>query len=388
MSEYQYYEFVAIDHPLDDRQLAEVRQLSTRAQITSTSFVNEYHWGSFRGAPDRMIERYYDAHLYLANWGSRRLMLRLPQTVLDLGIAGQYVVDERVSVRNAGKYLILDLSSEDDEDDFVVEAHTMLPALLGIRAEIAVGDLRPLYLAWLAGYGTWERDEFAFDDNDDMLEPPVPPGLRTLSAAQQALAEFLRLDPDLLHVAATASPDRVPTDHRALRRWITDLTATEKNRLLLRVAQDEALAVHLELLHRFQEQASESAVQIDPRTVAELLDAAARFRTTRERREAEAHAAETARLAAREARAYQRRLDKLAQNEDRAWARAEALVSTKRPRDYDDAAAVLVDLHALAERDGGTATFNQRITAFRLEHARKPAMIRRLDTAGLGLPTN
>ena len=77
MSEYQYYEFLAVDRPLDDRQQAEVRSLSTRASITATRFVNEYHWGNFRGDPRRMMERYYDAHLYRTNWGTHRIMLRL-----------------------------------------------------------------------------------------------------------------------------------------------------------------------------------------------------------------------------------------------------------------------------------------------------------------------
>src|SRR3954447_10590393 len=73
MSEYQYYEFAAVDRPLDSRELAQVRALSTRAQITSTSFVNTYHWGDFRGSPRAMVERYYDAFLYVANWGTRQL---------------------------------------------------------------------------------------------------------------------------------------------------------------------------------------------------------------------------------------------------------------------------------------------------------------------------
>ncbi len=59
---------------------AEARSLSTRASITATSFVNEYHWGDFRGDPSRMMERYYDAHLYLTNWGTHRIMLRLRAT--------------------------------------------------------------------------------------------------------------------------------------------------------------------------------------------------------------------------------------------------------------------------------------------------------------------
>jgi hypothetical protein len=44
MSEYQYYEFVAIDQPLTCDDMADgMRSRSSRAAITATSFVNEYH---------------------------------------------------------------------------------------------------------------------------------------------------------------------------------------------------------------------------------------------------------------------------------------------------------------------------------------------------------
>jgi hypothetical protein len=36
--------------------------------MTPTSFVNTYEWGNFPGDPRRMVERYYDAFLYLASW--------------------------------------------------------------------------------------------------------------------------------------------------------------------------------------------------------------------------------------------------------------------------------------------------------------------------------
>jgi hypothetical protein len=51
VSEYQYYEFLAIDRPLDARQQQELRALSTRARITATRLVNTYHWGDFKGDP-------------------------------------------------------------------------------------------------------------------------------------------------------------------------------------------------------------------------------------------------------------------------------------------------------------------------------------------------
>jgi hypothetical protein len=95
VSEYQYYEFVAIDRPLSARQLGEVRALSTRAQVTPTSFVNTYEWGNFRGDPRVLMERYYDAFLYLANWVTHWLSFRVPSRLLDLPTAELYCVGTR-----------------------------------------------------------------------------------------------------------------------------------------------------------------------------------------------------------------------------------------------------------------------------------------------------
>jgi hypothetical protein len=63
MSAYQYYEFLALDRPLISKQREELRQLSTRAEITATRFTNEYHWGSFRGDPNQMMAAYFDLPL-------------------------------------------------------------------------------------------------------------------------------------------------------------------------------------------------------------------------------------------------------------------------------------------------------------------------------------
>jgi len=78
MSEYQYYEFQAIDKPLNQKEIQALRNLSSRAQITPTSFVNEYNWGDFKGKPLTLMEKYFDAFLYVANWGTHWLMLRVP----------------------------------------------------------------------------------------------------------------------------------------------------------------------------------------------------------------------------------------------------------------------------------------------------------------------
>jgi hypothetical protein len=149
MSEYQYYEFLAIDNPLTEQQQRELRELSTRAQITATSFVNEYHWDDFRGNPQTLMARYFDAFLYLANWGTRHVMIKLPESLLDLAVAKQYCPGDATCAWAADSKVILSLYSDDEPDDYWDDPGTGLASIAPARAELASGDTRLLYLAWL-----------------------------------------------------------------------------------------------------------------------------------------------------------------------------------------------------------------------------------------------
>jgi len=393
VSEYQYYEFLAIDRPLDHDEQAEIRSLSTRARITATGFVNEYHWGDFKGDPNRLMERFYDAHLYVANWGTHRVMFRLPGDLLDPDVVEDYCIGDHVSARDVAEFVVLDFTCEDEsgEFDFDYAPETLLSAIVGVRAELAAGDLRPLYLAWLAAYGAWERDEDVFDrDADEDLEPPVPPGLGALTAAQRALADFLRLDDDLLAVAAQTSPPLAATadDPDDLAAWVTRLPAADKNLLLARVVQGAAARVRMELLRRFRDEhgRGDSAPTIPVparRTVAGLLDNAARQRADSERRLAAQRAEDEARREQTRLEARARRLDELADEDEAAWSRVDALIATRKPAEYDAAITLLTDLQALAERDDHYDTFTLRTIALRQTHARKPTLIERFNRAGI-----
>lgn len=207
MSEYQYYEFQAIDRPLTKEQMAELRAITSRATITPSRLVNVYHFGDFKGDPLTLMERYFDAFLYVANWGSHRLMLRLPKSLFAVETVKRYTDADTLSAAVRGDSLILDFSSEDEDGGEWVddeEAEGWLPALLPLRSDLVAGDLRALYLAWLAGA--------AAGFLDDAIEPLVPPGLGDLSASLKALAEFLRVDDDLVAVAAerSAAPPAAP----------------------------------------------------------------------------------------------------------------------------------------------------------------------------------
>mgnify|MGYP001814456505 CR=1 FL=1 len=84
MSEYQYYEFQAIDRPLTESEQQAVAQLSSRVYTHPRRAVFTYSLSDFPARAEEILANYYDAMLYLANWGSRRLMFRFPKSLVDV----------------------------------------------------------------------------------------------------------------------------------------------------------------------------------------------------------------------------------------------------------------------------------------------------------------
>jgi hypothetical protein len=373
MSEYQYYEFLALDRPLTEKERAELRSISTRAEITATRFVNEYQWGDLKADPRAMVERYFDAFLYLANWGTRRVMFRLPRGVLDPETAEQYCYTDTASLIEAGSHLILSLYVDREPDDYWEEPGGQLAAMVQARSELAAGDLRLLYLAWLLAI-QWDEVD------DEEVEPPVPAGLGNLSAGLQAVVDFLEIDEDLIAVAAASNPSIQEPDGMA--RWVASLPAQEKDALLARVSAGEGAQVQALLLRRFRA-ASGSPPAAPARTAAELWQAAGDRKAKREKVEEQRRHEAEARQAAAQAAAYAKHLDQLATRTEAAWEKASELIETKRPRDYDLAVSLLRDLQVLADRQEGSAAFGKRFLELRARHKRKPSLLDRFDQAGL-----
>ncbi len=378
MSEYQYYEFQAIDRLLTAKEMAKLRSYSTRARITPTSFVNDYSWGNFKGDEDAWMERYFDAFLYLASWGTHVLKLRLPGGLLEAETARQYCPGEQTSVREKNGNVILTFVSEDEGGDWI-EGAGQLSSLMLVRAELGRGDLRALYLGWLLHLQRGDLD-------DDDVEPPVPNGLTELSTALESFTEFLQVDSDLVCVAAAASPPLVDCETKSddVRAWLAKLAIDEKDDFLARmIAGDAALASELiQRMRRERVDASPDRARSRRRTVGELLRAAEHATDERRRIEAETAAKEERRRARKAAATRRKHLDKLAGTEPLLWKRVEELIATMKPRRYDDAVAVLADIRDLADRTDG-ANFRRRLEALRAEHVRKRSLIDRLHKASL-----
>ena len=120
MSEYQYYDFRAVDRPLARNEMAALRAISTRAAITATSFTNHYEWGDLKANPSKLLEKYFDAFVYVANWGTHEFHIRLPQKSVDYRRFSAIVRGELVRVRKAARSVIVEFGSESEcagEDD-------------------------------------------------------------------------------------------------------------------------------------------------------------------------------------------------------------------------------------------------------------------------------
>jgi len=361
VSEYRYYEFQAIDRPLDERQMRELRALSTRAIISPTSFTNVYNWGNFRGDPRVLMERYFDAFVYVTNWGTYRFMLRFPRPAVDVEAASSYCVGESAALDVKGDKVILDLCSQMEPEGWE-EGEGRLPSLIPLRGDIMAGDLRGLFLGWLLCAQSGEPDE-------DATEPPIPPGMGRLSASLGALSDFLRIDADLLEVAAERSADEEPPEYSRdeLAAWVAALPESERNAMLVRLAEDDAPYLRWELLRRFRlaqagaDRRKADKTAAERRTVAELLAAAEARAEERRRRTAEREAKERRRRAREEAAARAKDLDDLSGREDDTWRQVEALIEAKRPKEYDRAVELLRDLREVGARKGQQDAADARV---------------------------
>jgi hypothetical protein len=378
VSEYQYYEFLALDKPLTDEQRAELRKLSSRAEITATRFVNEYSYGDFRGSPEKLMERYFDAFLYLANWGTRRLMFRFPRALLDAEVARRYCHTDAASVIETSDHVIISLYLDRDPDNYWVEADDRLGPMVQARSDLAAGDLRLLYLGWLLGV------QWADEDTIDDTEPPVPAGLGDLSASLRAVADFLEIDKDLIAVAAETSPSLEEPANDGLAEWITALPTAEKDTLLRMVADGEGAQVQALLLRRFRGiDTGTTGRSGSVRTVTGLRAAAESRAAERKKAQEQRRREEQARKAAATAAAHAKRLDELAAEGEAPWKQIDEMIATKKTSEYDRAVALLRDLRALAKRQGEEAAFAKRVLDLRAQYPGRPGLQARFNEAGL-----
>jgi len=371
MSEYQFVHFVAIDRPLDDRQLEFMGRQSTRAEITRWEFTNEYHFGDFHGNAREMLQRGYDAHLHYADFGIRRLWIRLPAGLpCDRRTFDAFRVVHCLewNADKKGRGGILQIEPEADPESYdegLYDADHLLPEIAPVREQLIGGDLRALYLAWLA---------CACDEQS--LEPPVPAGLDKLTPALEAMATFYEVSQDLIAAAAQRSPPapKAADAGRRLKDWIARQSQDDLRELTERLLLGDAARTRAETLSRVRDEMRSATWPLaEPtRTLAQLQELVGAVRGQRLQREEQARD-----------KARRKRLASIAADPAKTIAAAEKLANMRSVESYEQAAEQLADLREALGPELGPARALAMAEKLRRENPRLHRLIGALRSRGL-----
>jgi len=378
VSEYQYLEFLAIDRPLTQRELDKLRAISSRAQITPVSFVNEYSWGGLKADSRDFMRHLFDVHVFLANWGDAILMVRLPREAIDQKTLEAFCASPHLEFETLEEHWLLtwSLGDTEDYDRFGhVEGTGWMARLAPLREELLRGDLRSLYIGWLRAVTTEETAP-------DALEPLALQGLGQLTVAQQVLAEYLEVDVDLLAGVSGGSQTNgtQAEDEAALEAWLDELPKTEVRGYLRQMLDGQGASAERALKrHHAAWQAQSAPTQRVRRRVVELWQLAEQAKSVRLIEEAKAR---------RQAEAERKRqrdawLANLAADFPQAWKTAHDEASKGHAHAYDAACRQLVDLRDAYNQHATPTAFQTEFQKFMTEHLRRRALVQRLVKAGL-----
>jgi len=372
MSEYQYYEFATIDGPISDEGLRYARGCSSRASVSRVRWQNTYHFGDFGGSVDTLL-KYYDAHFYIANWGTVRLGLVFPKgaiapEAIQAYLRGGERHEETLTVKEIGNRDIIWWERNEEGGWWETEGEGLIDELIGVREELMRGDYRALFLGWLADF---DADEWREPEDGAVVMPPIPAGLDRLSPALVALIKHFPVDRDALALAAGLSQADTP-DRNPIAAVLEELSVSEMRALLARVAEGGGSGVMTEL-----NRLTYPRVQTSPSQAMRCIDFAAKIietRKVRQQREAKAAAA----TQQREAELRKQHLASVMQRADTLWSGLDPLMDQKIASAYDQAAAQLQELLEAYTQAGDVGDFQQKLTGFRRRYSNRPAMLRRI----------
>lgn len=373
MSEYQYFEFAAIDGPISDEGLHYAQGCSSRANVSRVRWQNTYTFGDFHGSVETLL-KYYDVHFYIANWGTVRLGLAFPKGVIAPEVIEPYLrggerYEDTLTFNEIGDRCIVWWERNEEGGWGWTEGEGLIDQLIGIREELMRGDCRALFLGWLADF---DPEEWRDPADGAVVMPPIPAGLDHLSPAQTELIKHFPVDCDALAVAAGLSqaspPDRIP-----LAAVLERLSVSEMRALLARVAEGGGTRVATEL-----NRLTYPKVQVPAGQEMRCADFAAKTieaRKLRQKKEADAAAAKRR----HEAEQRKQHLASIIQRADTIWSKLDPLMDQKIASAYDQAAAQLQELRDAYAQAGNSGIFERKLAKFRQRYSNRPAMLRRIE---------
>ena len=238
MSEYQYYKFERLDGYLDAKARQALRSISSRAEISATSFQVYYTYSDLKAEPFELMLKYFDIGFYYADWGSIDVYIKLPAGTLPDALLG--FSSDGLHIHENDEWQLLIFSLEEYDEYFDDEhADEFFQHLAGLRSGLMQGDWRLVYFMWLK----------MFDFNDDVERVPlIQFDFEHLSEEEQAFAALY--DIPLALVKALSMVLKEQTSHQAKQAqfqfdtWLNNLTEVEKDTLLRALFEQGQLTRH------------------------------------------------------------------------------------------------------------------------------------------------
>jgi len=389
MSGYQYYEFRALDRPLDAAAMTSLRSLSSRAEISPTRLAVTHNYGSFRGDPVQLVSEHFDLMVYVSNRGTRKLQVRLPSGVLTPAQIKPYLAEDSLLLHPGKKHLVIEFLLQVEGGGYWVderEGPEAIEELLPLREMLLKGDLGPLYVAWLSSHA-FRIHEDAEDDEDeddidedegerdepehsDEREPPVPAGLRRPAPALAFLASFLGIPTSLLEAAAEASAEATDDagSTATFEKWLAAVPARQQTDWLTRLAWQQEPGVGAEVMRAYRASLPGPAKAASGRrTVAQLVALAHARENELKQRAAAARKKQKEELEKKK----QAQRQALEANPALGWEQIEELVATKEEANYDQAVELLLTLRDIAQKTSNSDDFKRRLKEVRQRHVSK-----------------
>lgn len=369
MSEYQYYKFERLDGYLDAKARQALRAISSRAEISATSFQVYYTYSDLKAEPFKLMLKYFDIGFYYADWGSIDAYIKLPAGTLPEVLLG--FSSDGLHVHENDEWQLLIFSLEEYDEYFDDEdADDFFQHLAALRSGLMQGDWRLVNFMWLK----------AFEFNDDVERMPlIQFDFEHLSEELQAFAALYNIPLALVKALAMVLSEQ--PSHQAkqtqltLDAWIHNLSEAEKDTLLRTLFEQGQLTRYQALALTRKEPANTDEIYqywLTPAVISPFIEQAQSLLQQEQ-------AAVLAKKLAIEKAEKEKALTEIYNQREHYWQQSQEQADRTCASGYDAASRYLHQLFEAYQFKADEAAFEQRFKRFVVANNSRKALLNRLS---------
>ena len=368
MSEYSYYKFGRLDGYLDTEARQVLRDISSRAELSATTFQVYYNYSDLKTVPSELMLKYFDIGFYYADWGAIDIYIKLPAGTIPDALLGFSSNGLHWEENDEWQLLIF---STREYDEYLDNESTeeYFQDLVSLRSELMQGDWRLVYFMWLK--------ECNLGEKLDRI-PLIKFNFEHLSEEVQAFAALYDIPLDWVKTLAMILNEQ--PSHQAKQTqfqfdtWLHNLTEAEKNTLLSTLFEQGQLTRHQALAMTRKESVNKGEIYQYWLTHDMISPYIEQARNQLQQEQAEALAKKIAFEKAEQEQA----LTEIYDQRERCWQEVQRQANRTCASGYDAASHYLHQLNEAYQFKADKAAFEQRFQHFVVANKSRKALLNRL----------